>query len=791
MTDLGAAFRALVSARGFTAVAVLTLTMGMALAGAILVVLNAYVVRALPYPAADRLYRVDYAGPNQPPPRGMERLDWASLGDVIELPIAWDLDVFYLLGHEYPEAMPGAWVTPGYLTGLGVRVRLGRTFDAADYDTGSPVVALISHRLWQSRFGGDPGVIGRTFNAYVSDRPDEPEIFTIVGVLVADMWHLNVYTEVLTPLKAPSYPYQVRLRAGIAAVTAEQRIDQFVRTGVTSLPPNYRVVLTSLQDSYVTTLRPVLWSVVAAAALVLLIATANVAVLMIVRARSRERELAVRLALGATHARVARLLALEGVLIGTLSTVLATVVASAVMPVVAPLIERTLDRRVPGGLQALTIDVRVLIALLLCGVVVTLVFTCLPLGMVWRSEVTAGLTGAGRSTTAGTRAGRSRAVLIAVEVAASLTLVIGAALMTESALRMLRLNFGIDGEQVVTASLALRQRSFPDESSRVAFFTQLENELRGVAGSSSIAFGDWWPLQGSRPRRVETGGSPVVVATANPVAVSPEYFATLGIALREGRTFTQQDRLGSEAVILVSESLAQRMWPDGRAIGQPLVLHPDGDGQPLAARVVGVVGDVRQSHTDPDLFDAYLPLAQHAGRFAFLYARTPRSPTWASDLRAAVARVNPEVALGAPRALAAGLEQERARPRFLAWLLATFAAFACVLALVGMHGVIAYAVRQRQREIAVRIAVGADTRAVMSMFFRYGTAVLGAGLVVGLAGALALGRVLQSQLFGVRAAEPRVLMLAVAVFGTIALAAIVWPARRAAATDAAMVLKEP
>ena len=270
--------------------------------------------------------------------------------------------------------------------------------------------------------------------------------------------------------------------------------------------------------------------------------------------------------------------------------------------------------------------------------------------------------------------------------------------------------------------------------------------------------------------------------------MSADYFATVGISLRDGRTFTGQDRLGTQPVAIVSESLARRMW-EGRAVGQLLTIHPDGEGQPQTVLVVGVVADVRQSHSDTDLHDAYLPLAQGASRFAFLYARAPRSPTWEAELRSAVARVNAEVALGTPRALLLGIEQERTRPQFLAYLLTTFAAFACLLALVGMHGVIAYAVRQRQREIAVRMAIGADARAVTMMFLRGGSLVLAGGLTVGVAGALTLGRVLQSQLYGVEPAEPRVLVMAVLVFAAVALAAMLWPAWRASATDPMAVLK--
>ena len=787
IADLRAAIRALVSARGFTATAVITLSASLALAVVVLTVLNAYVVRSLPYPAADRLYRVDYAPPGQLP-HGLEGLDWQALDDIVEVSIAWDLDVFYLLGQEYPESMPGAWVAPGYVSGFGVRTALGRTFHAPDFVPGSPAVALISHQVWQSRYGGRLDVVGTTFQAFVSDRPDDAELFTIVGVLPADLWHVNVYTEVLAPLQAPSYPYMVRLHPGVSPAEATERIDGLVRGGVGTASAPLDIRLTNLHDSYVASLRPMLWSVTAGVALVLLIATANVLVLTILRARRRERELAVRLALGATPLRVAGLLALEGVLLGVASVVAGLLMAHAALPAVAPLVERSLDRRVPGGLEAFSVDATVLAAALACGAIVTIVLAAVPIVVVHHSGLSAGFAGSGRGVTEARGAGRARAVLIAVEVAASLTLLAGAALMAESTLRMLRVEFGVHTSGVMTAGLGLRQRSFPDAASQASFFERLATELEAVVGDTPIAFGEFWPLQAPRPRRVETGGSHSAVAHASRFVVSSSYFDTLGIALRDGRGFARDDRIGSEPVVVVSHSLAQHLWPNARAVGQPLILHPD-EGAPLTAVVIGVAADTRQSHADTDLLDTYLPLAQHGGRFAFLYVRTGDTPLPEAGIRSALARVNPEVALGAPRPLEASLDQERAGPRFMAYLLTTFAVFACVLALVGMHGVIAYAVRQRQREIAVRIAVGAGPRAIKAMFLRDGTRVLMGGLVVGVAGALALGRVLQSQLYGVQPAEPRVLAGAVIVFGLVALAAMLGPARRASSTDPMQVLK--
>lgn len=274
------------------------------------------------------------------------------------------------------------------------------------------------------------------------------------------------------------------------------------------------------------------------------------------------------------------------------------------------------------------------------------------------------------------------------------------------------------------------------------------------------------------------------------MAVTRGYFDAVGARVLEGRGFTTADRLGSEPVIMVSASLARNLWPRASAIGQALAIQEQGARQPRTVTVVGVVNDVRQEHLDAELFDAYLPLTQNPIPFSFLYLRGPLTASWDREVRAALARVHPEISIGTVRPLEFELENQRARPRFLAYLLTTFAIVASVLALIGMHGVIAYAVRQRQREIAVRIAIGANPRAVTGMFLRYGAWVLGIGVAMGVAGAIGLGRVLQSQLHGVRPAEPGILMIAVVAFTAVAFIAVLWPARRAASVDPLVVLKD-
>ncbi len=796
MSDLRLAVRTLLRDRGFTAVAVGTLSTGLALCVTVAVLVNAYLVRGLPFPESHRLFDVQYGSASAPPPPGMETLDWHSLDDVLELGMSWDLDSFTLRGGAYPDVLQGTWVTPGYVEGFAVRPFLGRGFVQADFEPGRPMAVLISHRLWQARFNGDPSVLGRTFQAHVSDRPNDAETFTVIGVLAPGHWHLNVFTEVLAPLRAPSYPYLVRVREGVPPATAADRIAALVRAGAPGLPAGWRVELRSTHDTYVQQIRPLLLAVATATGLVLLIACANVSVLLTVRATRRRREMAVRQALGASAAQITRACAAEPLLLGAVATALGFALAWATIVAIAPVMNHYLGRPAPGGVTAVQIDPATTALAVAAGLLAIAMCSLLPIWVVRRTPVSLALSSGQKGGTDGPGQRRARAVLIAVEVAACLTLLVGAGLTIQSAVRMLRVDMGLDATDVLVTRFALNQRAYPDAPARGGFYERAAaraGELTGVAG---VAFTNAWPLQQSPIRDVAAGDiGAASSARAGLVAVSPDYFNVLRIPLRDGRGFTPGDRVGSEPVALVSQTLASRLWPSGSPIDQPLRIAPPSDnprsGSAVTVRVVGVVGDIRHTHTDDDLADAYLPIFQRPSASVFTYVRVSGDPSSAEgDLRRLLASIDSEVGLGAPRQLAEILDLQRAGSRLLGYLLATFAAFAAGLALVGIYGVIAYTVKQREREIAVRLAMGADRGLIMRMFVGQGAIVLAAGLAFGVAGAVGLGRVLRSQLFGVEPADPVVIAGMTAAFALCGLLAIAWPARSAASLDPANALKE-
>lgn len=802
--DLREATRLFTRAPAVAAMAVLSLTLSLALGLTVFRVLNAYVLRGFPYPAAERLYSLSLGVPGQGSLPGLDQLAWSSLKDIVDRRIAWDLDVFYLLGGEYPEPAPGAWVTPDFVGGLGVTAVHGRVLEPSDFTPEGPTHVLISHRLWTTRFGADPDIVGRSVRAYVSDRPDEPEVLTIVGVVAAGFWHVNAYTDVIAPLRAPAYPYMVTLGAGVAPRVATERIEALVRATGASLPQGWRATLASAQGRYVEAIAPLLSAVTAAAVLMVLIACANVAVLLLMRAVRRQHEMAVRLALGASRLRLARLLAVEGLLLAVISTALGLAASGQIAHGIATMVESHAGRRLPGGDAGLGLDVTVLSVAGGALVLVAIVLALAPLAGAALPSLRAGLVSGGRGETTTPAARRARSVLVAAEIAGALALVVGAALMIDSAARLLREDIGIEPD-VVAASIGLRQRSFPDPASRAAFFERLLQEA-AVAPASGAALGAVWPLQPARPRTLTRTDDTRRSVRAALVPVSAGYFAALGIPLHDGETFAADDRFGGAHVAVVSQSLARRLWPDARAVGREVSVSgvPDADpGAPAPHppyRVVGVAGDVRQLGgdgpgvvADSDLLEIYVPLLQDPGRFAFLYVPARGlGPIATAEpaLRAAIAGLDPEVAVGSPRTLQAAIDEVLGRPRRLAWLLSGLALCSTFLALVGVYGVIAYAVRQREREIGIRVAVGAAPADVTRLFLREGGPLLLAGVGVGLAGAVALGRTLESQLYDVAPVEPQVLAAATAGLAVAGALAVWWPARRAASVDPVRALRE-
>lgn len=794
--DVRFAVRALRRTPSFTLVGVMSLAIGLALAAAAVAVMNAYSIAALPYPAADRLYRVSYAPPGPWEPRGLSGLDWASVADVVEFPITTQSETFYSADRSFARPARGLRVNRGFLEGLGVRTVLGRSLDDADFRAASERAVLVGHALWRDGYGADPAVIGRTIRVEPETTGGAIETFRIAGVLAPGFYFGRDSGEVvdlLVPLSSSARTYMVRLHEGVPSDLAERRLTEGVRRVSPDLPGDWRGVrLTSVYDLYVAEVRPVLGGVMAAAAIVLLIVGANLAVLVVLRVMRRQKEMAVRAALGCSRRDLARMLLIEaGVLCG-LGLGIGLALGALALRALAPLIELQLGRSAPGGAGAIAVDATVLVVVGGIGLAIAAVLACLPLIVPGQHRLGGVLRTAGTAGVDGRWPRRLRSTLIAIEVAGALMLLVSCGLMTRSVIAMLRTDLGFDQERLVRTRVVLRGTDYADRTAFTGFYEPFSRRLAAETGSR-VVFTNWPPFFEYPTQLVEAEGRPDV-RPAGAIAVGAEYFTTLGIAIRSGRDFTADDMRGVEPVAVVSETLARQLWPDGGAVGRYIRSTeetPEGPRRREPRRVVGVAADVRQTYGDTDVRDIYQPLVPRSyGRFGSFYMRTDHSPAslW-STMRQLAADLDPHATIHQPRPVESE-DRQVAGTRVLTGLLTAFAAIAGFLALLGIHGVTAYAVQQRERELAIRMAVGATRRAVVSLFLKESGLVLGIGLIAGLCGAVASARVLEHQLYAVPAIDIPTLAVTTALLGTAGLLAVWWPARRAASRSPVTVLKE-
>jgi putative ABC transport system permease protein len=792
--DLRYAVRALGRTPGVTIVAVASLAIGLALTAVTGAAVNAYLVEPLPYAQSDRLYRVRYAPPGPWEPRGMSSLDWGSVADVVEFPITSASETFYLTADGFAQSVRGLRIGSGFIAGLGVRAVPGRTLEPGDFDAGGEQAAMIGHAVWRDRYGADPNVVGRLIRVEVESAGAEIETFRVVGVLPRDFYFGRDSSErvdLLVPLRAASRTYMVRLRPGVPVEAAERRITEAARRVATELPPDWSgVELDSVRELYVGPLRQALLGVTAACALVLLIVGANLAVLMVLRSLRRQREFAIRAAVGATRWDLARLLLFEAGCLSLLAIALALGITTLAIGSLAPLIETQLGRPAPGGESAIAVDREVLLVVTGIGTALALAVSLLPLLMPsrrWPSIVRVD----GRIDTAGQPMRRVRSTLIALQLAGTLVLLVACGLMVRTAIGMLRTDLGFEPDRLVRARVVLRASSYPDAAAFSRFYQQFTDRLSTTL-NGPVVFTSWPPFVERPLEIVEAEGRAGQGLPAGAVNVGPGYFATFGIDLKGGRDFSRADTPGADPVAAVSEMLARRLWPDGAALGRHVRVverTPEGLRPGPWRTVVAVVTDVRQTYGDAEVDDVYVP-AVPSGRFGTFYARTDRSlAAIVPEIRAVAAGIDPRAIVDLPRSVA-DEDRQLAGAMVVSMLLAGFAGVATFLAVLGIYGVTAYAAAQRQRETAIRIALGATPSAVARLFLKESSIVLAAGLTFGVLGAVLVARTLESQVVGVSAFDMRTLLPIAASLAAAALIATWWPARRASRRNPLDALKE-
>jgi putative ABC transport system permease protein len=790
--DLRFSARSLRRNAGFTATATVSLGLGVALTASTLSVMNSYVIRAMPFPKSERLYRALYDSPGQPEPRGLERIDWKSLADVVEVADYSGLGRFILHSDNYPQEISSLQCAPGSLEAIGVRAVIGRVFAAQDFRAGAEHVIMISNALWQERFGASPSVLGKTVRVSAANSGETPTEYRIIGVLPPGFRFVGNYirdpADTAMPLTAPRQAYMVRLREGVPPPLAAQRITEAVRSVASGIPADWRGVrLESVHAHYVREVRPVLVGLTVASGLVLLIVVTNIVVLMLLRALRRQKETAVRVVLGAEPHRIARLLLAEALLICGIALAVGVALTSITLRALGPQIEARLGRPVPGGVSSLAMDGTVLLWIAGIGLLIALAVSWLPMIGARPARLADSLRGEGRSGADSPTVRCARAVLVAVEVAASTALLIGGGLMLRSVAHLIGTNLGYETNHVFRPRLQLPNSKYRDGdiASFARFYDRLEQQLAAVP-SLAFALSTFVPFWEPPKQQLETDHGANSELRASITAAGPDYFQTLGIGLREGRAFTPGDRRGAEAVAVISESLARTLAPHGSALGTTIVTTESVTGQPPRVRrtVVGVVHDVHQTHADVDLKDVYIPFAQTTTRFASVYIRgSGSSQQWLETLRTVVASIDADVFVGPAPPLSVQSDEMLAGPRFITAILTVWALFAALLALLGIYGVTAYAVQQREREITIRMAIGATPGAVIRMFLRNSGKVQLVGIAGGLFGASAVSRILQSQLHGVDRFDSWTLGVTCIALITAGLFATWLPARRVARTD--------
>ena len=817
--DVRLAWRGLRRSPAFSVVAVATLALGIGANSAIFTVVNAVVMRPLPFAHPERLVRVtsDFTalnasdmGLSQP-----ELIDYRDRSGLFEsIAGVWAINA-NLTQVDQPERVEVLLASPAYFDVLGVRPQLGRLFGPQDDGPGITEVAVLSDAIWRRRFGGSPDAIGRKL------RIDD-DWYTVVGVLPpgfrhpgrsvltdVDIWAPASYVGNPFPQQPARGAYFItgaigRLKPGISVAEAQQRLAGFAQELRSSYPNDYparaawapRIV--GLQPDLVGAVRPALLILFGAVGVVLLIACANIANLLLARASTRHRELAVRRALGSSRARLVRLLLTESVMLSLLGGGAGAMVTVWLLEALLAVAPSGLPR-----LQEVRVDGQVVAFTALVSIATAILFGTLPAWQSSRADVNDALKDGARGAS-GPR-GLLRSTLVVAEFALALVLLVGAGLLAQSFWRLQQVDFGFNPADVLTARLWLPQPNDPSagkysnratgHAARVAAYDEILRRARTLPGVKAAAAVGFLPFDGTRANAAivpegREGDDRSRIARTQSTVASSGYFELMGMRLLAGRTFTDQDDQNAQPVVVVTEALARTTWPGEDAVGRRVRFNGPPERNPWMT-IVGVVNDVRNERPEePARPTMYRPLRQASNLVLALVLKTAADPqTLAAPLAAEVRAVDPDQPTYGVRTMDDIVRNATASRRFSMQLLGAFAALALALAAVGIYGVMAFVVGQRTREMGIRIALGARPGAVVRLMLREAMTLVAAGVTLGALAALAATRLLGNMLFEVHPSDPATYtLIAMLLSATAAIAA--WrPARRAASVDPITALR--
>ena len=796
--DLRFAARTLLKKPAFSVAAALCLALGIGANTAMFSVVNAVLLRPLPYPEPERLVAIWEANAGLRSERNVvspaNYLDWRAGSTVFEETGVVMESSFNLTGLGEPEELPAQRLSATMFPVLGVRPAFGRGLTPADDAQGAEAVVVVSHAFWRRHLGSDRAALGKRLT--LNGRP-----FTVIGVMPEGFNIRASEAQLFAPLRLdPSVDYRQitgrfltaygRLKPGVAPERAETEL-RTIAARLAEAHPDYNAGWTvdvyPLYDEIVGEARRPLYVLAGVVAFVLLIACANVANLQLAQAAARSREIAVRAALGAGRWRVARQLLTESLVLASVAGVAGILLAYWAVAALRAAAPASLPR-----VQEVGLDGRVLAFSVLLSLLTGVLFGLVPALRAARSDLQATLRAGGRGLSGGST--RTRSALVVGQVALSLVLLVGAGLMLKSFARLMNVNPGFDPEHVLTARVSLPGSKYANTAARLAFHDELLRRVRALPGVRSATAATYLPFTGmasassfwieGRPTP-RPGEEP----TAEIRAVDAEFFRTLEVPVRRGTPFTDAEARGASTPLVINEAAARQLFPNASALGQRIHM-PWGDT--LVGEIVAVVGDVKHAGLDsiakPTL---YWPLQKFPSiNTVSIAMRTGRDPmALAAAARREAKGVDADQPLADVKPMLAYLGDSMERRRFNAALLAGFAGVALLLAAVGLYGVMSYTVAQHTRDFGIRIALGADTRTVLGGVLGQALALVGVGLAVGVAGALAMTRVLAGLLYDVSATDPVVFVSIAVLLTAVAVVASLVPARRATRVNPIVALQ--
>jgi len=812
--DIRYAFRTMRRNPGFALVAILTLAIGIGANVAIFSVVNGVLLEPVPFPHADRLVLIWETDMNRGVLRGTiaatELLDWRKMNQSFEELSAWRAMFYTITGSGEPEQVWGSQVTGNFFRLLGVSPILGRDFQSDDEQPGHEQVAILSYRFWQGHFGGDQSVIGQAIR--IDEKP-----YTIIGVLPRNFSPYGVTSDldVWTPfafvrsqLDPEDHELIVfgRMRQGVTLAHAQAEMGTILEALKKTHPSfdqknGIRVV--TLQSDLVRRQRPALLLLMAAVAFVLLIACANVANLTLARAADREREIAVRTALGAGQRRILRQLLTESVLLAMIGGAAGIAIAYGGLATLKTLVP-------PAGvgpqmpfLDRIGINGPVLGFTLLISLTTGIVFGLAPAVQISRGGVYESLKEGSRGSTGGRRSKLVRSVLVVSEVGLSLMLLAGAGLLIRSFVRMLNEKLGFDPANLLTMQIYLPESHYETGAQINNFFQQVIAGMSALPGVQSASAANYLPLTGwSGYCDFDIAGRPHPQSgehfTGQYRVIDWRYVPTMGMSIKEGRDFSESDGSDSEGVVMLSETLARRYWPDRSPLGEEIQLNFKGAINPWSPiphegwlRIIGIVGDVRDWQWGEErVGQIFLPATQDPSRIMRLIAKSKGNPTQlVSAVKSVVHNADPNQPVTDVRSMDEYLAAALSQRRMSMVLLAIFAGVATLLAAIGIYGVMAYAVAQRTHEIGIRMALGAEPDDMRRMVIWDGMKLAGIGFALGILGSILGARYVSSQLYGVKSSDPFTFSLVLMGLALIALAACYVPAQRATRVDPLVALR--